>query len=198
MTQMKETVFWSQKKYTLMFSIDDIITTDGYLSFCRDNDISYVKTDYDIYDRKISVSEPYANLSGAPTQVNTSSFDNYGRLVQTVAYTGKTTNISYSGLTSTMNDGFKTVATTKNAADLTVSMTDDGGTINYQHYPNGNLKSEIIILNDLLNCKDYYENGMFKFVGTKKDDKYYDGILFNENGDINKIYHIGYNSSGNL
>lgn len=29
-----------------MFSIDDIITTDGYLSFCRDNDISYVKTDY--------------------------------------------------------------------------------------------------------------------------------------------------------
>ena len=46
MTQMKETVFWSQKKYTLMFSIDDIITTDGYLSFCRDNDISYVKTDY--------------------------------------------------------------------------------------------------------------------------------------------------------
>lgn len=105
-----------------------------------DNTWSYVKTSYDIYDRKISVSEPYANLSGTPTQLNTSSFDEYGRLIQTVSYTGKTTNISYSGLTSTMNDGFKTVATTKNAADLTVSMTDDGGTINYQHYPNGNLK----------------------------------------------------------
>jgi RHS repeat-associated protein len=105
-----------------------------------DNTWSYSKTVYDIYDRKISVSEPYANLSGAPTQFNTSSFDDYGRLIQTVSYTGKTTNISYSGLTSTMNDGFKTVTTTRNAANLTVSMTDDGGTINYQHYPNGNLK----------------------------------------------------------
>ena len=29
-----------------MINIEDIITTDGYLSFCKENDISYVKTDY--------------------------------------------------------------------------------------------------------------------------------------------------------
>ncbi|WP_430399832.1 RHS repeat-associated core domain-containing protein [Flavobacterium sp.] len=105
-----------------------------------DNSWSFIKTDYDIYDRKKSISEPYVSLTGSPTQFNRSSFDEYGRLIQTISYTGKTTNISYSGLTSTMNDGFKTVSTTKNAADVTVSMTDDGGTINYQHYPNGNMK----------------------------------------------------------
>ena len=105
-----------------------------------DNSWSYVKTIYDIYDRKISVSEPYDNLNGTPSQFSGSSFDEYGRLIKTVSYTGKTTNISYSGLTNTTYDGYKSVTTTKNAADLTVLITDDGGTINYQHYPNGNLK----------------------------------------------------------
>lgn len=28
------------------FKVDDIITTDGYLSFCNDNKICYIKTDY--------------------------------------------------------------------------------------------------------------------------------------------------------
>ena len=30
----------------MIFKKDDIITTDGYLSFCKENNISYVKTDY--------------------------------------------------------------------------------------------------------------------------------------------------------
>ena len=28
------------------YNIDDIITTDGYLSFCNDNNICYIKTDF--------------------------------------------------------------------------------------------------------------------------------------------------------
>jgi hypothetical protein len=38
--------FLVSKKLNNMIDIDDIITTDGYLSFCQDNDISYVNTGY--------------------------------------------------------------------------------------------------------------------------------------------------------
>jgi len=105
-----------------------------------DNTWSYIKKQYDIYDRKISVSEPYANLTGTPTQFTTSAYDDYGRLIQTVNHTGKTTNISYSGLASTVNDGVKTVTTTKNSLGNVISLTDNGGTIYYEHFANGNLK----------------------------------------------------------
>ena len=52
---------------------------------------SYVKTLYDIYDRKISIGEPVTTIGGTPTQSTTSSFDDYGRVVRVVEHTGKTT-----------------------------------------------------------------------------------------------------------
>lgn len=108
-----------------------------------DNTWSYVSTEYDIYDRKIKISEPYIGLSTTPTQFTTTSYDKYGRLIQTVEHTGKTNNISYSGLTSVVTNGVKTETITKNALGNVVSKTDNGGTIAYEYFVNGNLKKSV-------------------------------------------------------
>jgi RHS repeat-associated protein len=102
--------------------------------------ISKVSYLYDIYDRNIKVSEPY--FGTAATQWNETQYDEYGRTKQNISFTGKTTTITYSGLTTTVNDGSKTKTSIKNAIGNVVSMTDSpGGTINYTYFANGNLKS---------------------------------------------------------
>src|SRR5690606_32288597 len=68
---------------------------------------------YDQYDRLTKVSEPYTG--SAATQWNETQYDLYGRVKKTISYTGKTTNITYNALSSTVNDGIKSVTTTKDA-----------------------------------------------------------------------------------
>ncbi|MFC5283652.1 RHS repeat-associated core domain-containing protein [Pedobacter alpinus] len=94
---------------------------------------------YDAYGREVKVSEPA--FGSSYTQWNEKVFDSYGRLSQAIAFTGKTTNITYNGLTVTVNDGTKSVTTTKNALDQVVTSQDPGGIINYTYFANGNLKS---------------------------------------------------------
>lgn len=94
---------------------------------------------YDAYGREIKVSEPA--FGSYYNDWNEKVFDSYGRLSQAIAFTGKTTNVTYNGLTVTVNDGVKTVVTTKNALDQVVSTQDPGGTISYTYFANGNLKS---------------------------------------------------------
>lgn len=102
--------------------------------------ISSVSYLYDIYNRNIKVSEPYSGTG--PTQWNETKYDEYGRTDQKISFTGKTVSVSYSGLTTTVNDGTKTKTSVKNALGNVVSMTDTpGGTINYTYFANGNLKS---------------------------------------------------------
>lgn len=105
-----------------------------------DNNWSYIKATYDDYDRKISVGQPVSNLSDNPTQFSKSFFDEYGRVIKTIDHTTKTTNVTYSGLTTIISDGSKTVTTTKNALGQPATVADEGGTINYTYYANGNLK----------------------------------------------------------
>ncbi|WP_369617908.1 polymorphic toxin type 23 domain-containing protein [Flavobacterium sp. CFS9] len=101
--------------------------------------LAYVDYLYDIHDRNYKVSEPYFGLTG--TQWNETKYDIYGRVFQSIAFTGKTTDIVYSGRTSTVSDGTKSKATTKNAMGNVVSMTDTpGGTVKYTYFANGNLK----------------------------------------------------------
>jgi RHS repeat-associated protein len=100
---------------------------------------SYKNVEYDFLGRKYRESEPYN--SGSPTLWNTSTFDDYNRIITSVTATGLTTNVTYSGLTVTGNDGTKTTSSTKNANGHVVSATDNGGTINYTYYANGNLKT---------------------------------------------------------
>ncbi|MFV8327477.1 hypothetical protein [Flavobacterium sp. ZS1P14] len=101
---------------------------------------SYVDYLYDIYDRNYKVSKPYFGAS--PSQWNETTYDIYGRPTQSKSSTQKTVSMSYSGLTTTVNDGAKTKVSTKNAIGNVVSMTDTpGGTINYTYFANGNLKT---------------------------------------------------------
>ncbi|KAF2515833.1 hypothetical protein E0W68_12850 [Flavobacterium salilacus subsp. salilacus] len=114
-----------------------------------DDTWSYTKTEYDYLNRPVSISEPYSDISSSPSQFSTIDYDLYGRVIESVSYTGKVTNISYSPLTTTIDDGIQTSVVVKNAAGNIISKTDEGGTINYFYYPDGNLKQtnydEVII-----------------------------------------------------
>ncbi|SDD65987.1 RHS repeat-associated core domain-containing protein [Pedobacter soli] len=96
-------------------------------------------TQYDVYGRESAVSEP--SQAGNYSQWNTTSYDEYGRSKQTVSYTGKIVNLSYNGLSITANDGVKTITTTNDAFGKIASLVDPGGTINYTHFANGNVKT---------------------------------------------------------
>lgn len=112
-----------------------------YKSSTKDigNALSSVDYGYDIYDRNYKVSEPYY---GNATQWNTTEYDVYGRVVKTTSFTGKSVTMSYSGLSTTVDDGVKTKTSVKNAIGKVVSMTDSpGGTITYTYFANGNLET---------------------------------------------------------
>ncbi|MBG6063164.1 RHS repeat-associated protein [Flavobacterium sp. CG_9.1] len=101
---------------------------------------SYVSYGYDNYDRNTKVSEPYFGTS--PTQWNETQYDTYGRLLKSIAFTGKTVNMTYTGLVTKVDDGTKIKESTKNTIGNVVTMKDTpGGTINYTYFANGNLKS---------------------------------------------------------
>jgi len=101
---------------------------------------SYVDYLYDIYDRNYKVSEPYLGTSA--TQWNETKYDVYGKVIQNNAFNGKITDITYSGLGQTVNDGTKSKMSVKNAIGNIISVTDTpGGTINYTYFANGNLKA---------------------------------------------------------
>lgn len=100
---------------------------------------SYKAFEYDYLGRKFKESEPFS--SGNPTQWKITTFDDYSRQ-KTVQYpSGLTTTLTYVGLTVTGTDGLKTTSSTKNANGHVISSTDNGGTITYQYYPDGNLKN---------------------------------------------------------
>ncbi len=95
---------------------------------------------YDILGRKTAVSEPYFDTS-SPLQWTTSEFDVYGRPIKITEPTGKITTTQFNGLSVTVNDGVKTVSTTKDAAGNIITMTDPGGTVTYTYYANGTMKT---------------------------------------------------------
>ena len=95
--------------------------------------------EYDKFGRVSRESEPYTG--SGPTQWNEVSYDFYGRPVQQTLYTGRVINISYSGLVTTVDDGVKTVSSTRNGLGHTVSVNDPGGSINYTYFGNGALKT---------------------------------------------------------
>ncbi|MFH7015999.1 FG-GAP-like repeat-containing protein [Flavobacterium sp. FlaQc-47] len=100
---------------------------------------SYTDYFYDIHDRNYKTSEPHFNSYYGPW--NETKYDVYGRVKQSTSATGKITDILYSGLTTTVNDGTKSKTSVKNAIGNVVSMTDTpGGTIRYTYFANGNLK----------------------------------------------------------
>ncbi|WP_029272451.1 RHS repeat-associated core domain-containing protein [Flavobacterium sp. KJJ] len=99
---------------------------------------SYISYLYDIYDRTIKVSDPY--IGSSPSQWNETKYDVYGRVFQSVASTGKITDIDNSlNLTTKISDGTKNETYLKNAIGKIASMSDGSSTIDYTYSPNGNL-----------------------------------------------------------
>ncbi|MDZ4147697.1 MAG: RHS repeat-associated core domain-containing protein [Flavobacteriaceae bacterium] len=95
--------------------------------------------EYDALGKQTRESEPF--FGSAATQWNTTEYDLYDRVSRVTAFNGKVTNLSYTGFSATVNDGTKSVTTTKNAFDKVVMLQDPGGTVNYTYYGNGNLKT---------------------------------------------------------
>ena len=63
-------------------------------------------------------------------------------MVRKTSYTGKELNISYDGLTTTVDDGTQVETTTTDAMGNILSKTQAGaGQITYSYFNNGNLKS---------------------------------------------------------
>ena len=97
-----------------------------------------VSYQYDAQGRKIKESLPH--FEGTAENWITTTYDRYGRATQIQHPTGKTTQISYNKLTTTVNDGSKTVITTQNTTGQTIKQEDPGGAITYSYFGNGNLK----------------------------------------------------------
>src|SRR5690606_28845711 len=89
--------------------------------------------EYDVAGRKLKESEPYFSTS-SPSQWNQYYFDEYGRPITQQLYTGKIINTTYNGLSATVDDGTKTITSTKDAIGNIISIQDEGGTINYTYY----------------------------------------------------------------
>ena len=98
--------------------------------------------EYDIIGRRIKESEPYFSYA-APSQWNQLFYDSYGRPSSQQLFNGKTINTTFNGLSVTIDDGIKTVTTTKDAAGNIVKVQDPGGIINYTYFANGSLKTAI-------------------------------------------------------
>ncbi len=94
-------------------------------------------TKYDPSGRKTHKSEP--RFGGASAQWTRFSYDQYGRLSTTMAFTGQIITTSYNGLRTTVDDGTKTVSTELDHDKNTISVTDPGGTIRYKYDAGGNL-----------------------------------------------------------
>jgi len=120
-------------------TFDDLGREVGYSELNLNGEMAMVSTSYDIYNKKVSVSQPFS-----PSETNilytTTTYDALGRVTKVVEPTGKITNTSYSQLTTTADDGVRTVTTLKNSLGYIKSSTDNGGTINYQYYADGHLK----------------------------------------------------------
>ncbi|WP_299278908.1 RHS repeat-associated core domain-containing protein [uncultured Psychroserpens sp.] len=96
--------------------------------------------EYNAAGRQTRESEPYFS-TGSATQWNQVYYDQYGRPISNTLFNGKVINTSYNGLSATVDDGTKTVTTTKDAVGNITTLQDLGGTITYQYHGNGAMKS---------------------------------------------------------
>ena len=112
------------------------VTRKGSLSL--GNQWIYKSYEYDVSGRVKRESEPH---NGSPNQWNSIAYEVYGRPTSQTLFTGRTINYSYSNLSTTVNDGVKSVTTTVDALGNTVQLQDPGGTIDYTYFANGVMKT---------------------------------------------------------
>lgn len=97
------------------------------------------KTEYDIFGRKVKVSEPF--FEGEPVKWNTIEYDEQNRPVKNIAFTGKVITTCYEGMKVTVDEGnYKKTSKTLDAMGNVIRQQDHGGVLSYSYYPNGALK----------------------------------------------------------
>ena len=96
------------------------------------------KTEYDIFGKKIRISETF--FEGEPAKWNTIEYDEMNRPVKNTAFTGKVITTCYEGMKVTVEDGYKKTSKTLDAMGHTVRQQDHGGVLFFSYYPNGALR----------------------------------------------------------
>ncbi|WP_259838719.1 RHS repeat-associated core domain-containing protein [Chryseobacterium herbae] len=96
------------------------------------------KTEYDLFGRKIKISEPF--FEGEPAKWNTVEYDELNRPVKNTSFTGKVITTCYEGLKVTVEDGYKKTSKTLDAMGHTIRQQDHGGVLSFSYYPNGALR----------------------------------------------------------
>lgn len=104
--------------------------------------------EYDFLGRKVKESEPYFDTSPTTSntsfpKVNTIVYDYLSRPETQTFFNNKQINITYNGLSSTTNDGTKTITTTNDANGNKIEQTTNGEKLNFTYYANGTLKETI-------------------------------------------------------
>lgn len=96
--------------------------------------------EFDSYGREYRLSNPYFS-NQAVSWNRTYSYDNYSRISQITRNTGRNTVLSYSNATITETTAGISSSKTFNSEGLLSSSSDLGGTITYDYFPDGKLKS---------------------------------------------------------
>jgi RHS repeat-associated protein len=103
-----------------------------------DGSMSNIQTDYNAKGQAYRVSEPFTS---SPSLWNTTTFDNYGRVLTFTPSVGASSSYTYSGgVTTVTSNGRTYTTTTTNATGWAASKSDPGGTISYLYKPDGNVK----------------------------------------------------------
>ena len=89
---------------------------------------------YDNYGNLVAESYPYRNTTPV---IKTYTYDTHNRITQKMEG-GKTTNITYNGLSTTISDGTMSSTSTADALGGVVSVTDNAGTVTYTLNAAGN------------------------------------------------------------
>ncbi|MDM1074149.1 RHS repeat-associated core domain-containing protein [Empedobacter brevis] len=103
------------------------------------NKWSFVDIEYDLFGKKIKESEPY--FEGETKKWNITEYDALDRITTYTQSTGKIITTCYEGLGVTVDEGTKKTSKHYNSAGQIIKHTDKGGSIVYDYYPNGTLKT---------------------------------------------------------
>ncbi|MGC6414470.1 MAG: FG-GAP-like repeat-containing protein [Bacteroidia bacterium] len=126
------------KDETVVYNVLGWVTQTAVMGI--NNERIFTFYHYDVAGRIIKESEPW-QFGVGNMQWNSVDYDGYGREIVRRRFNGQTVTTDYSGLTVTVNDGVKTVKTTKDGGGNIIKLQDPGGTIIYTYHGNGVMKT---------------------------------------------------------
>ena len=99
-----------------------------------------VSYEYNGIGQQVAVSTPHL-AGGASQRVKRTEYDVYGRPTSITSPEGKVTRFTYDKLKTTADDGQQQIISTRDAQGNIVEHQDNGGTVRYTYFANGNLKT---------------------------------------------------------